>query len=259
VVALLLYAYARGNRSSRGIERECREDVVFKLITAMRVPDHSTIAEFRRRHERALAELFTSVLALCGEAGLVEVGVISIDGTKISANASRGANRSCEKLVADILKEAEEIDRWEDGLFGPDRGDEVPEHLRTDERRRAAFKAAKKRLAQKAGQSEEREVARIEPDPEQFGATRGWGRRTWHREAHKQLLARREQAAKPIARSREQRLLEAAQRLEESHQVEIKASEAYERWQAERPRVACQVSDLGCRPSRTPRRLRRRV
>ncbi len=91
MVALLLYAYAHGNRSSRGIERECREDVVYKLITAMRMPDHSTIAEFRRRHERALGELFTSVLALCREAGLVEVGVISIDGTKIRANASRGA------------------------------------------------------------------------------------------------------------------------------------------------------------------------
>ncbi len=105
VVALLLYAYARGNRSSRGIERECAEDVVYKVITAMRVPDHSTIAEFRRRHEAALGELFTEVLALCEEAGLVEVGVISIDGTKIRANASRGANRTDEKLVADVLKD----------------------------------------------------------------------------------------------------------------------------------------------------------
>jgi transposase len=248
MVALLLYAYARGNRSSRGIERECREDVVYKLITAMRVPDHSTIAEFRRRHELALAELFTSVLALCGEAGLVEVGVISIDGTKIRANASRGANRTYEKLVADILKEAEETDRWEDGLFGADRGDEPPEHLRTEEGRRAAFKTAKERLAQKTGQSEEREVARIEPDPEQFGATRGWGRRTWHREAHKELLRRREQAAKPIARSREQRLLEAAHRLEENHQVEIQASEAYERWQAERRAGGVPGQRLGMPP-----------
>jgi transposase len=94
VVALLLYSYARGNRSSRGIERACREDVTYKLITAMAIPDHSTIAEFRRRHERALGELFTAVLALCREAGLVEVGVISIDGVKIRANASRGANAS---------------------------------------------------------------------------------------------------------------------------------------------------------------------
>ncbi|MGN6168114.1 MAG: transposase, partial [Solirubrobacteraceae bacterium] len=110
MVALLLYSYARGNRSSRGIERACREDVTYKVITAMRVPDHSTIAEFRRRHERALGELFTEVLALCDQAGLVEVGVISIDGMKIRANASRGANRTYEKLVADILKEAEETD-----------------------------------------------------------------------------------------------------------------------------------------------------
>ena len=173
MMALLLYAYARGNRSSRGIERECREDVVDKLITAMRVPDHSTIAEFRRRHERALGELFCAVLALCDEAGLVEVGVISVDGTKLRASASRGANRTYEKLVADILKEAEETDRWEDGLFGTDRGDEVPEHLRTEEGRRAAFQAAKERLAAKTGRGDEPEVARIEPDRERFEATRG--------------------------------------------------------------------------------------
>jgi transposase len=234
MIALLLYAYARGNRSSRGIERECREDVVYKLITAMRVPDHSTVAEFRRRHEAALAALFTEVLALCQEAGLVEVGVISIDGTKIRANASRGANRTYEKLVADILKEAEETDRWEDGLFGPDRGDELPEHLRTDEGRRAAFAAAKERLAKKASRGEEPQIARIEPDPEQFESTRGWGRRTWHREAHKELLRRREQAAEPIPRARGERLLEALHRLEENRLVEIHASEAYERWQAER-------------------------
>jgi hypothetical protein len=78
-------------------------------------------------------------------------------------------------LVADILKEAEETDRWEDGLFGADRGDELPEHLRTEEGRRAAFKAAKERLAKKAGRGEEPEVARIEPDPEQFSATHGVG------------------------------------------------------------------------------------
>ena len=137
----------------------------------MRVPDHSTVAEFRCRHERALGELFTAVLALCEEAGLVEVGVISIDGIKIRANALRGANRTYEKLVADILKEAEETDRWEDGRFGPDRGDELPEHLRTEEGRRAAFKAAKERLAEKAGRDVEPEVARIEPDPQRFEST----------------------------------------------------------------------------------------
>ena len=168
VVASLLYAYARGNRSSRGIERACREDVVYKLITAMgcRITrrSRSSVAGMSGRS----AELFSAVLELCEEAGLVEVGIIAIDGTKIRANASRGANRTYEKLVADILKEAEETDRWEDGLFGSDRGDELPEHLRTEEGRRAAFKAAKERLAAKAGRSEEPEVARVRARPGQF-------------------------------------------------------------------------------------------
>jgi transposase len=246
MVALLLYSYARGNRSSRGIERACREDVTYKLITAMRVPDHSTIAEFRRRHERALGELFTAVLTLCGEAGLVEVGVISIDGTKIRANASRGANRTYERLVADILKEAEETDRWEDGLFGEDRGDELPEHLRTEEGRREAFKAAKERLAEKAGRDPEQpQIVEIEVDPD---ATRGRGRRAWHREANKEILRRREQAARPIPDNRPGKLLEAVGRLEQNHQVQIQASQDYEAWQAERRSGGVSGPKLGMPP-----------
>jgi transposase len=245
MVALLLYSYARGNRSSRGIERACQEDVTYKLITAMRVPDHSTISEFRRRHEQALSDLFTKVLALCREAGLVEVGVISIDGTKIRANASRGANRTYERLVADILKEAEETDRWEDGLFGEDRGDELPEHLRTEEGRRQAFKAAKERLAEKAGREEQPEIAEIEVDPE---ATRGRGRRAWHREAHKELMRRREQAARPIPDNRPGKLLEAVGRLEVNHRVQIQASEDYETWQAERRAGGVSGAKLGMPP-----------
>jgi transposase len=247
MVALLLYSYARGNRSSRGIERACREDVTYKLITALQVPDHSTIAEFRRRHEHALGDLFTAVLALCGEAGLVEVGVVSIDGTKIRANASRGANRTYEKLVADILKEAEETDRWEDGLFGPDRGDELPEHLRTEEGRRQAFKAAKERLAQKAGRDEEPEVAKIELGVDDLPVL-DRGRRSWHRAAHKELISQREQAAQPIARDRAARLLETLHRLEENREVEIQASEAYERWQAERRAGGVSGQRLGMPP-----------
>jgi transposase len=246
MVALLIYSYARGNRSSRGIERACREDVTYKLITAMAIPDHSTIAEFRRRHEKALGELFTAVLALCGEAGLVEVGVISIDGVKIRATASRGANRTYEKLVADILKEAEETDRWEDGLFGEDRGDEPPEYLRTVEGRRAAFTAAKERLAKKAGRDEEPQMERIELDPERVAA--GRGRRAWQRAAHKELIRRREQHAKPIARARAERLLETLHRLEENRQVEIQANDQYETWWAERRAGGVQGQKLGMPP-----------
>ncbi len=104
MVALLLYAYAKGNRSSRGIERECREDVAYRVICANLVPDHSTIAEFCCRHELALAELFTLVLSLCSKAGLAKVGVIAIDGTKVAANASRVASVSYERVVSEILR-----------------------------------------------------------------------------------------------------------------------------------------------------------
>jgi transposase len=131
MVALLLYAYARGNRSSRGIERACVEDVAYRVVAGDLVPDHSTIAEFRVRHEDALAELFRGVLGLCRRAGLVSVGVVAIDGTKVAANAARGASLGYEQIVREILAEAAEIDRREDGLYGEARGDELPERLRT--------------------------------------------------------------------------------------------------------------------------------
>jgi transposase len=111
LIGLLLYAYARGNRSSRGIERACWEDVAFKVIAGMRTPDHSTIAELRRRHEAEISELFDDVLGLCAEAGLVSVGVITIDGTKIKANASMDQNRSYREVVTQILREAEETSK----------------------------------------------------------------------------------------------------------------------------------------------------
>src|SRR5437660_8607237 len=98
MVALLLYSYARGNRSSRGIERACWEDVAYKVICSMRTPDHSTIAEFRHRHETDIEELFDDVLGLCREAGLVSVGVITIDGTKIKASASADQKRSYREV-----------------------------------------------------------------------------------------------------------------------------------------------------------------
>ncbi|MFZ0090963.1 MAG: transposase [Solirubrobacteraceae bacterium] len=160
-MASLLYAYARGIRSSRGIERACWEHVAFKVITGMRCPDHSTIAEFRRRHEAEIARLFDEVLGLCREAALVSVGVITIDGTKIKANASMDQNRSYSGLVKDILREAEDTDRREDELYGEDRGDELPEPLRNPETRRQALADAKRRLAER-----KQRLAGEEPKPE---------------------------------------------------------------------------------------------
>src|SRR3954454_20738997 len=94
MVGLLLYAYARGTRSSRAIERACVEDVACRVVTGNVAPDHSTIAEFRCRHEQPLADVFSGVLGLCARAGLVSVGMVAIDGTKIAANASSDANRN---------------------------------------------------------------------------------------------------------------------------------------------------------------------
>src|SRR5205085_3049096 len=151
MVALILYSYARGNRSSRGIERECVEDIAYRVICANLTPDHSTVAEFRKRHEAALAGLFGEVLALCREAGLVSVGVIAIDGTKVHANASRFSSLDYEQLARKILEEADRIDREEDELYGDARGDELPEQLQTAEGRREALREAKRRLAERAG------------------------------------------------------------------------------------------------------------
>jgi transposase len=146
MVALLLYAYARGTRSARGIERACVEDVAFRVVAGNLVPDHSTVAEFRFRHERALGEVFSGVLGLCSRAGLVSVGVVAIDGTKMSANAAINSNRDFGQIAREILEEAAEIDRREDELYGTERGDELPEHLRTREGRRKAFREANERL-----------------------------------------------------------------------------------------------------------------
>ena len=132
MVALLLYAYAVGERSSRQIERRCREDVAFGVICANRVPDHATIARFRVRHEEALAATFTQVLALCARAGLVSVGVVALDGTLISGNASPGATRTYAGIreeVDAILEEAARTDAVEDEQFGDARGDELPAGL----------------------------------------------------------------------------------------------------------------------------------
>ncbi len=106
------------------------EDVAYRVIAAQQKPDHATIARFRARHEDALAELFSGVLGLCKQAGLVKVGVIAIDGTKVHANASHHSNLDYEQLAREILKEAGDLDAAEDELYGDARGDELPEHLR---------------------------------------------------------------------------------------------------------------------------------
>jgi transposase len=149
MVALIVYAYAIGERSSRRIERRCREDVAFRVITANQAPDHATIARFRVRHELALSELFGQVLRLCTEAGMVRVGVVAVDGTKVRANASERATRDYEQIAREILEQAAEIDALEDEQFGERRGDELPPAIATRAGRQRWLRDAQRRLDQR--------------------------------------------------------------------------------------------------------------
>ena len=168
----------------------------------MLVPDHSTIADFRRRHETEIARLFDEVLGLCRAAGLVRVGVIAVDGTRMRANASRDRNRGYESIVAEILQEAERIDREEDERYGDARGDELPEQLRTREGRRAALKAAREKLEREraaAKEAGEEVIAKVEVDldPDRF-EVKPEGRQAWLREARRDVEARRMQSPWPV-------------------------------------------------------------
>ena len=238
MVALLLYAYAKGNRSSREIERTCREDVAYMVITARVAPDHSTIAEFRCRHERALAELFTGVLGLCRKVGLVKVGLIAIDGMKLHANASQHANRDFRRIAEELLSDAERVDREEDERFGAQgRGDELPEQLQTAQGRRDALRRAKRELeAEREPSDADEQLTRDPGSGDQLQAERivanGQGRRGWLRGARDQLEAKRAAAIRPVPRGRRERLLEGKRRLEQEHRVVIEANAAYEAYRA---------------------------
>jgi transposase len=149
MTALLLYGYCVGERSSRRLERLCYEHVAFRVITGNRQPHFTTIARFRRDHEEALNAVFVKVLELCHKAGLVDLSLVAIDGTKIAANAALAASRDrkwIEEQVSKMLAEAEATDAAEDQQYGEARGDELPGACDDRERRLAKLRAAKKEL-----------------------------------------------------------------------------------------------------------------
>jgi transposase len=151
MVALLVYAYCLGVRSSRQIERACQVDVAFRVICAGLFPDHTTIARFRQRHEEALKTIFTASLRLCAKAGMTRVGLVALDGTKMAAPASMQKNRTKDAIDEEVDKmfaDAKVIDAAEDAQFGEARGDEPPAVLRGRADRRRRFKAAKELLDQ---------------------------------------------------------------------------------------------------------------
>ncbi|MDA8265975.1 MAG: IS1182 family transposase [Actinomycetota bacterium] len=157
MLKLLLFAYSTGVTSSREMERRCHIDVAFRWLSTNTAPDYRSISRFRRRHLVAVDDLFTQVLVLCAEAGLVKLGRVALDGTKLRASASRHKAMSHDRLgpkieqlqaeVAAILAEAEATDQAEDEEFGEDkRGDEVPAELARRETRLAKMRAAKEAI-----------------------------------------------------------------------------------------------------------------
>lgn len=169
LVGVLLYAYCTGERSSRRIERRLVEDVAFRVVAANQTPDHATIARFRRRHRPAIAGLFAQVLGLCVQAGLVDAGLIAIDGTKVEANASFFANHTRERLAEMVLDDAEEIDSAEDVRFGSGGGDQMPEGWRGSTGRRARIRQALDQLESRASRDYETRMRQRAAEEEATG------------------------------------------------------------------------------------------
>lgn len=179
LLALLVYGYAVGERSSRRIERLCGTDVAFRVICAQDVPDHTTIARFRRAHVDVFERVFAQVLGLCARAGMGRLGTVAIDGTKIAANASIDANHReawFREQARVVTGEADAVDAAEDAEFGEGaRGDELPPELadpktRVERIRRclaelAAEQAAEDAAVAEAGKKAEQHLARIADEP----------------------------------------------------------------------------------------------
>ena len=166
MAGLLLYAYCVGVFSSRKIEKATYHSVPFRVLCADQHPDHDTIAEFRKRHLKALSGLFVQVLRLCQTVGLVKLGHVALDGTKVRANASKHKAmsygrmekkaRELEEEVARLLAEAEAVDAQEDAVYGKGkRGDELPEELRYKQSRLMKIKEAMQALEQEAQERRE--------------------------------------------------------------------------------------------------------
>lgn len=154
LLALLIYAYSHGIRSSRAIERLCRRDAGYRFIVGEDVPDHTVIARFRRRHAERMKSVFLHVLELCREAGLIRLGLVALDGTKVKANAALDANRTASTIAEQIsrmLAEAEATDAQEDRQFGAEAvGPPMPKDLGRHADRQARLKACQEKLEARA-------------------------------------------------------------------------------------------------------------
>jgi hypothetical protein len=161
LLTVLIYAYSHGVRSSRAIERLCGRDAGYRFIVGEHVPDHTVIARFRRRHVERLEGLFVRVLEMCRDAGLIRLGLVALDGTKVKANAALEANRRAVTIaeqVGRMMAEAETADAREDRLFGAERGDALPRNLARREERLARLRACQARLERQAAARQQEKI-----------------------------------------------------------------------------------------------------
>jgi Transposase DDE domain/Transposase domain (DUF772) len=183
MLKILIYGYSHGITSSRALERRCQDDIAFRFLTAQAAPDFVAISRFRTRHGAALKALFTQSLTLCAQAGLVSLGRVAPDGTKVRAAASRHRAMSYDRMVRAeselagevdaLLADAERLDAAEDATYGTDRrGDELPVELTRREGRLSAIRAAKAALeaehAAKSRAQAEQGAAEQGQDPDQI-------------------------------------------------------------------------------------------
>jgi transposase len=165
MLCVLIYAYCKGRRSSRKISMACEEELPYRWLSGNTVPDHCAISRFRSRHEKLMKTVFCEILCVCAEAGLVRVGDVYLDGTKIKGNASLSANRTLDQLnkeIEEMLEEAKAVDEEEDRRFGPTRrGDELPEDMEDPGSRLARLKEAKARLEAKAKAEREEQEKKL--------------------------------------------------------------------------------------------------
>jgi transposase len=232
MVGLVLYAYCTNVRSSRAIERHCRQDIAYRVITANVVPDHATIARFQVRHQQSLADLFASVLGLCARAGLVGSGIVAVDGTKVVASASSDSNLDYDRIAREIIAQTIATDHAEDAQHGEARGDELPPELQTEAGRREWLTRELASEQAESGRDQSAEADATEGfDVERIGPN---GRRGWLREAHRRLEQQRWLAVGQVPRSRADRLRLAAESLEDELAAEGRANTAYEAMREQR-------------------------
>ena len=172
MLGILMYAYSKGLRSSRKISKACEDEVPFRWISGNIAPDHRTICRFRAKHGKDFTKIFNEILRLCAEAGLIRLGEIFLDGTKVKANAALSANHTMDHITK-ILEEAEAVDKAEDEEFGEDeRGDRLPKELVDPKERIKRIKEAKARLDKELKKKQDEQAKKVK-EHEESGPKRG--------------------------------------------------------------------------------------